>query len=103
VSVLARIADSGAFAADADRWLFTGALTLDDAALVFDAARAMPLPGSGVVDLSGLEHADSAALAVLLALKRRGRAEGRALNFVAVPEKLMSLAKVYGVEDLIVA
>jgi ABC-type transporter Mla MlaB component len=62
---------SSAFAADGDRWTFRGELTFDDAMAVLDAAAALPLPKSGVVDLSGLAHADSAALAVLLALRRR--------------------------------
>ncbi|MCC6196848.1 MAG: STAS domain-containing protein [Burkholderiales bacterium] len=71
---------------------------------VLDAAASLPLPRSGVVDLSGLAHADSAALAVLLALRRRASAErNAALRFVGVPPMLDSLARVYGIEALIVA
>ena len=92
-----------AFAADADRWTFSGVLTFDDARAVLDAAASLPLPKSGVVDLSGLAHADSAALAVLLALLRRAKAErSHPLRFVGVPPMLDSLARVYGIEDLIV-
>jgi phospholipid transport system transporter-binding protein len=90
----------GAFVADGERWTFAGTLTFDDATAVLDAAAALPLPASGQVDMSGLMHADSAALAVLLALKRRGAAEGRKLAFVALPPVFESLARVYGIEEL---
>ena len=85
------------------RWRFEGALTMDTAAGVLEAARVLPLPSSGVVDFVGLRHADSAALAVMIALKRRGIAEGRSIALEGVPPTLMSLAVVYGVEPLLAA
>ena len=90
----------GVFGVDGDRWCFTGVLTFDDAAQVLQLSEALPLPASGVVDMSGLTHADSAALAVLLALKRRATAERRKLAFPAMSPMLESLARVYGIEDL---
>lgn len=95
---------SSAFTAEGDRWTFRGVLTFDGAMAVLDASSSLPLPKSGVVDLSGLAHADSAALAVLLALRRRAKAEHHhPLRFTGVPAMLDSLARVYGIEDLIVA
>ena len=92
----------GAFVVDGDRWQFSGELTFDDAMPVVQAARALPLPKSGIVDLGGLIHADSSALAVMLALRRRAAAEGQSeLTFKNVPPMLDSLARVYGVETLI--
>jgi len=93
---------AGAFVADGDRWQFRGVLTFDDAMAVVEASRALPLPASGVVDLAGLLHADSSALAVMLALRRRAAAEGhRELRFTSVSPMLDSLARVYGVETLV--
>ena len=92
---------TGGFSATRDGWLFSGALTLDDAAAVLDASQSLPLPDSGVVDFSGLMHADSAALAVMLALKRRGSDEGRTLSIRGVPPSLRSLAAVYGIDHLL--
>jgi phospholipid transport system transporter-binding protein len=98
------VSDAGAFAVDGERWTFSGALTFDNAPVVLDAAAELALPSSGIVDLSGLVHADSAALAVLLALRRRATAENRTpLSFVAVPPMLDSLARVYDLETLVVA
>jgi ABC-type transporter Mla MlaB component len=50
-----------------------------------------------------VSHADSAALAVLLALRRRGEAEGRHLTFASAPPMLDSLARVYGIEEILAA
>ncbi len=44
---------------------------------------------------------DSAAVALLLALKRHGTARGRPLTFVEVPAALMTLAALYGDEDVL--
>ncbi len=94
---------TGAFAADGDRWTFSGALSFDDATAVLAAAARLPLPASGVVDVAGLTHADSAALAVMLALRRRAAAEGRKIAFTGVPPVLDSLARVYGIEEILKA
>ena len=92
---------AGRIVAENGRWRFMGALTFDDAAAVFEAAKAMPLPSSGVVDLGDLTHADSSALAVVLAVKRRAVLEGQPLRIEAVPASLRTLAVVYGVESLL--
>lgn len=94
---------TGAFVASEDgrHWAFRGALTFDNAAAVREAANAMPLPRSGQVDLAGLGVADSAALAVMFALKRRARAERHKLTFEGMPATLVALARVYGVEEML--
>ncbi|MEO8538082.1 MAG: STAS domain-containing protein [Betaproteobacteria bacterium] len=91
----------GSFSQDAGGWSFGGALTLDDAADVLQASRPLPLPDTGVVDFSGLMQADSSALAVIFALRRRAAAEGRAMTLTGLPASLRSLAVVYGVDDLL--
>lgn len=92
----------GAFVADGDRWRFDGELTFDDAMTVLTVSQALPLPPSGVVDLSGLVHGDSSALAVLVALRRRAQAEGHVpLSFPGIPPMLDALARVYGVENVL--
>ena len=91
----------GAFVAKGESWTYTGSLLFAGAAAVLEATRALPLPESGVVDLAGLSQADSAALAVLLALKRRAATERRTLAFTSMPPALDSLARVYGIDDLL--
>jgi phospholipid transport system transporter-binding protein len=94
-------AGDGGFVAAGDGWTFTGTLTFANAAAVFEASRAAALPAAGVVDLAGLGHADSAAVAVMLALKRRAAREGTRIAFASVPPGIHRLARVYGVEDLL--
>ncbi|MEP7181774.1 MAG: STAS domain-containing protein [Betaproteobacteria bacterium] len=94
---------TGGFALDAGggRWLGTGALTSVNAGGVLEAATALPLPSDGVVDCGGLGAVDSAAVAVLLALKRRAGEAGRPLRFVNLPPALAALASLYDVEGIL--
>ena len=95
-------AAAGAFVAsdDRSRWTFSGGLTFDNAAAAFEASNGLDLPTSGRIDLSGLDAADSSALAVVFALKRRAKAENCEVVFQGIPPGLASLARVYGVEGL---
>ena len=83
------------------RWVFHGSLTMDDASRVLADADALPLPSEGIIDFRGLLQGDSAAIAVMLALKRRAAAEGKSLEFASLPDALESLAVVYGVDKLL--
>lgn len=81
--------------------MFQGTLTLDDAARVLDESEALPPPSKRIIDFRGLLQADSSALAVMIALKRRALSEGRTLTLASVPDPIKSLAIVYGVDKLI--
>ena len=96
------VAQGGAFSVIDTGWSFGGALTLDNAADVLRASESLPLPESGSVDFGGLMQADSAALAVMMALKRRAASERRSLILSGLPASLRSLAVVYGVEHYLV-
>ncbi len=54
-----------------------------------------------IVDAAPLQQLDTSALAVLLELARLARALGREFAVRGVPAKLAALAKLYGVEELI--
>jgi phospholipid transport system transporter-binding protein len=88
-------------AAGGARWVGTGALTFANAGAVLDATTALPLPGEGIVDCSGIAPVDSAAVAVLLALKRRAVEAKRPLAFPGLPPALKALVNVYDVEALL--
>jgi phospholipid transport system transporter-binding protein len=94
-------APDGGFAAAGDGWTYAGTLTFANATAVFDACGDLALPAAGSVDLAGLGQADSTALAVMLALKRRAAREDRPIAFVSVPAGILRLARVYGVEELL--
>ena len=84
-----------------ERWLLEGALTVDTAASVLESSRKATLPKTGKVDLTGLDQVDSAAVAVLLAWRRRAAVEGVALAFAGAPASLAALAELYGVTELV--
>ena len=80
-----------------------GSLTMDSAATVLAISAEAELPATGVIDLERVDAVDSAGVALLLAWKRRAAVEGKPLTFAHLPPSLASLAKLYGVEDLLVA
>jgi phospholipid transport system transporter-binding protein len=90
-------------AGDGRRWTFSGALTIADARSALEAASALPLPADGVVDCAGIEAVDSAAVAVLLALKRRAALEQQPLKYANVPDALRDLGELYGVAEILAA
>ena len=66
--------------------------------------QALEKEGSGsavVVDAGPLQHFDSSALAVLLELDRLAEAWGRGFAIRSAPTKLAALAKLYGVDALL--
>ena len=86
---------------DGARWIAAGALTFANAGPVLAGARALPLPTTGVVECSGIAAVDSAAVALLLAVRRGARAQGVTLVFTGVPAALATLARLYGVEEIL--
>jgi phospholipid transport system transporter-binding protein len=59
-------------------------------------------PDSGVVvDASNLQQFDSSALAVLLECQRQAQAFGKVFSVRNAPPKLAALAKLYGVDVLL--
>ena len=90
-------------AADGARWTAEGAITFANARAALATAASLPLPASGIVACDGITGADSAGVAVLLAVKRRASAQGMSLAFAQAPAVLTTLATLYGVEDILTA
>ena len=87
--------------AEDGRWVLAGPLTINNVAGVLAASAGVPLPTTGRVDLKGVDPVDSAGVAVLLEWKRRALAEGVQLAFENVPPTMVSLAELYGVDELL--
>ena len=102
-NMAAKLAGSETQVTDGARWTLSGPLTFADAGTLLEATRTLALPASGTVDCSGIGAVDSAAVAVLLALKRRATAEGRPLAFAGIPAQLVLLADLYDVRELLAA
>jgi phospholipid transport system transporter-binding protein len=87
--------------ADDGRWVLAGPLMISNVAGVLAASVGVPLPATGRVDLKGVDPVDSAGVAILLEWKRRALAEGTKLAFDNVPPTMVSLAELYGVDELL--
>jgi phospholipid transport system transporter-binding protein len=88
---------------DADRIVLSGPVTLANVAQVLEEGRRHLAEGAGTVDLAQVTELDSSALALLLAWLREAKAAGRAIAFVNLPESLQTIARLYGVQDLLPA
>jgi len=88
---------------DGERIVLTGPVTLANVAALLEEGRRHLAEGAGTVDLAGVTELDSSALALLLAWLREARAGGRAVAFANLPESLQTIARLYGVQDLLPA
>ena len=84
--------------------LLPATLTADEATatlrMLTQALKSKP-DGGVVIDASALQQFDSSALAVLLECQRQAQAWGRAFAVRQAPSKLAALAKLYGVDVLL--
>ena len=79
-----------------------GALTFDTVPQLFKQGRQLGAGGTGVVlDLAGVEHSDSAGLALLVGWTRQARQQNGSITFHNVPAQLLGMAKVGGVDQLL--
>lgn len=81
----------------------SGAVTLANVARVLDEGYAQIRAGADAVDLAEVTELDSSLLALLLAWLREARRLGRGLEFAHLPPGLETIARVYGVVDLLPA
>ncbi|HXQ64876.1 MAG TPA: STAS domain-containing protein [Steroidobacteraceae bacterium] len=103
---MARRPASAAFelvaAGEAGHFRLGGVLNFDTARAVLDKGTAAFGEQQRVsLALSGITHADSAGLAVLLTWIGRARRAGRAISYTALPVQLSRIARVCGVESLL--
>ena len=85
------------------RIVLSGPVTLANVAQVLEEGRRHLAEGAATVDLAEVSELDSSALALLLAWLRDAKAAGRALAFTNLPESLQTIARLYGVQDLLPA
>lgn len=53
------------------------------------------------IDLGGIERADSAGLALLIACMRQARQDGAALRFLNMPAQLLEIARLSSLDDIL--
>lgn len=86
---------------DGDRLQISGRLTIETVTGIFYTALQPAGKAGLVVDLGKVEAVDSAAVSLLLSWLRRAQRGQVTLCFSNVPENLLSLARLYGVAELL--
>ena len=78
----------------------SGPLTVDTVGSMLAALRPHLAQGVTRLDFSGVDHADSAAMALIFSAQR---AASGPLTVSGLPESFVTLAELYGVSDLLPA
>ena len=86
---------------DGDCLQISGRLTIETVTGIFDTALQPEGEAGLVVDLGKVEAVDSAAVSLLLSWLRRAQSSQVTLRFSNVPDNLLSLARLYGVAELL--
>ena len=88
-------------ACEGNRCTVAGPITLEGVVrLLGEGNRLFPGP-LATVDLAGVTEVDSSALSLLLEWRREAARSGRQIRFLNLPVNLQSLAKLYGVTELL--
>ena len=85
-----------------DGWLVVdGHLTMETVPALFESGLQRLASEDLQVDFSKVESVDSAAVSMLLGWTRAAQRSQRALRVMGLPDDLLSLARLYGVDDLL--
>ena len=81
----------------------TGAVTVDSAGGMLRELQPQLAESVDTLDFSGVESADSAAIALVFSAMRQARQAGRTLVCTGLPASFTTLAELYGVSELLPA
>ncbi len=88
--------------ANPGRLSVAGTLDFDSVpTLLADITQALPRTGSAVLDLAGVTGANSAALALLVAVQREAGIRGLDLGIEHLPTELATIAHVSGLDGIL--
>lgn len=83
------------------RCTLQGPVTIQNAAAVLEEGNRLFAADQVTLDLAAVTEVDSAAVSLLLEWRRTARRANRRIEFVNLPDNLKSLAKLYGVTELL--
>lgn len=83
------------------RCTLQGPVTVDNVVSLLEQGREQLTSAATTIDLSGVTEVDSSALSLLLEWRRAAARTGRTVRFAQLPANLQSLAKLYGVTELL--
>lgn len=88
---------------NAGRCTLKGAVNLENALALREEGLRLFTEQETTLDLSGVTEVDSAAVSLLFEWRRAALAANRRIRYVNLPDNLTSLAKLYGVAEIVSA
>lgn len=88
---------------NAGRCTLKGAVNLENALALREEGLRLFTESETTLDLSGVTEVDSAAVSLLFEWRRAALAAKRSIRYVNLPDNLTSLAKLYGVTEIVSA
>ena len=85
------------------RCTLKGAVNLENALALREEGLRLFTEQETTLDLSGVTEVDSAAVSLLFEWRRAALAANRRIRYINLPDNLTSLAKLYGVAEIVSA
>jgi len=86
---------------DKNQWQLSGDLTIEKIPTVIDLINKQKLDKKTTIDFSRVTSIDTSTLSLIFELQRQTKKTQSQFIFRNLPKNLNSLAKLYGVEDLV--
>ena len=86
---------------DKNQWQLSGDLTIEKIPAIIDLINKQKLDKKTTIDFSKVTSIDTSTLSLIFELQRQSKKTQSQFIFRNLPKNLNSLAKLYGVEDLV--
>ncbi len=86
---------------DKNQWYLSGDLTITKIPMIIDLINREKIEKKIVINFSKVTSIDTSTLSLIFELKRQAKKIQSQFTFKNLPKNLNSLAKLYGVEDLV--
>ena len=84
-----------------NQWQLSGDLTIEKIPAIIDLINKQKLDKKTTIDFSKVTSVDTSTLSLIFELQRKAKKTQSQFTFKNLPKNLNSLAKLYGVEDLV--
>ncbi|HAF01316.1 MAG TPA: hypothetical protein DCO68_02725 [Methylophilaceae bacterium] len=85
-----------------DAWHLSGDLVVKNITQVLDASKLLEMPANLQLDFAEVSEVDTSAISLILEFQRRAIQQHTQVIVLNVPDNLLSLMQLYGVETFIV-
>jgi phospholipid transport system transporter-binding protein len=86
---------------DKNQWNLSGDLTIENIPSIIDLINKQKADKKTTIDFSKVTSIDTSTLSLIFELQRQAKSNQSHFIFKNLPKNLNSLAKLYGVEDLV--